>query len=262
MFGVDNNMRIELTLDSANNEKVRLPRINLNLLQAMIYKIMPDELSEFLHEKGYKYEKRKFKLFSYSWIRGKKKPAFDEKHIYFEAPLKLTISSPIAETLEGLANGSLTSQTIRLGNNELICSSVLVKNDAVETDSIILNTLSPITCFSTLYKADGKPYTVYHDPREDVFQQQIRENLKKKYALIHPDKKIPDTEIEIQPIGKPRQQIARFKEEDPRPIKGWWGKFRLKGSKEMLQVALDAGLGAKNSAGFGCISQIGSEGRK
>jgi len=52
MFGVDNNMRIELTLDSADNEKVRLPRINLNILQAMIYKIMPDELSEFLHEKG------------------------------------------------------------------------------------------------------------------------------------------------------------------------------------------------------------------
>jgi len=139
---------------------------------------------------------------------------------------------------------------------------VLVKNDSVETDSIVVNTLSPITCFSTLYKADGKPYTVYHDPREDVFQQQIRENLKKKYALIHPDKKIPDTEIEIQPIGKPRQQVARFKEEDPRPIKGWWGKFRLKGSKEMLQVALDAGLGAKNSAGFGCVSQIGNEGRK
>jgi len=252
-------MHIEVTFDSVNNEKVRLPRINLNLLQAMIYDIMPDDLSDFLHEKGYSFGKRKFKLFAYSWMRGKSKPQFDESFIYFEPPLKLTITSPIAETLEGLANGSLTSKKIRLGNNELNCSSVLVKNDIVETDSMVVNTLSPITCFSTLYKVDGKPYTVYHDPREGVFQQQIQENLKKKYSLIHPEKTIPDIEIEIQSIGKPRQQVARFREDDPRPIKGWWGNFRLKGSKEMLQVAIDAGLGAKNSAGFGCVSMNNTE---
>jgi len=29
--------------------------------------------------------------------------------------------------------------------------------------------------------------------------------------------------------------------------------LRLKGPEAMLQVALDAGLGAKNSQGFGCI---------
>ncbi len=36
-------------------------------------------------------------------------------------------------------------------------------------------------------------------------------------------------------------------------IKGWNGKFRLTGDKKMLELALSAGLGAKNSQGFGLI---------
>ena len=44
-----------------------------------------------------------------------------------------------------------------------------------------------------------------------------------------------------------------FKEDNSFPIKGWEGRFKLKGPKELLQVALDCGLGAKNSLGFGCI---------
>jgi len=36
-------------------------------------------------------------------------------------------------------------------------------------------------------------------------------------------------------------------------IKGWMGIYRLKGAVSLLKMALDAGLGAKNSQGFGCV---------
>jgi len=36
-------------------------------------------------------------------------------------------------------------------------------------------------------------------------------------------------------------------------IVGWEGLFRIEGEGEILKVALESGLGAKNSAGFGCI---------
>jgi len=39
-------------------------------------------------------------------------------------------------------------------------------------------------------------------------------------------------------------------------IKGWMGKYRLTGKPELLTVALDAGLGAKNSQGFGCCEVV------
>lgn len=249
-------MRIDLTFNNIPGEKVRLPRINLYLLQAMVYNIMPDDLSDFLHNKGYKFEKRTFKLFAYSWLKGKTRAGFDDQFIYFTPPLMLTVTSPISKTLEGIANGSLTNQKIRIGNTELECASVMVTQDKVTDSSAVVRTLSPITCFSTLYRPDGSPYTVYHDPQEEIFQQQITENLKKKFSLIYPCKTIPDGVVSLQPMGNPRQQIARFRPDDPRPVKGWWGKFKLKGPEELLQVALDAGLGAKNSAGFGCVESI------
>ena len=246
-------MQINLTFDSVDDGTIRLSRINLYLLQAMIYKIMPDDLSEFLHDKGYQYEKRTFKLFTYSWLKGKTKCVFDDQFIYFTPPLKLTVTSPISKILEGIANGSLTNQQIRIGNTELECTSVIVVKNEVKGASVVVRTLSPVTCFSTLYRPEGSPYTVYHDPREELFQEHITENLKKKFSLICPEKKVPDEPVSFQPIGNPRQQVARFRPDDPRPIKGWWGKFRLNGPRELLQVALDAGLGAKNSAGFGCV---------
>jgi len=252
-------MRIDLTFNSVDGGRIRLSRINLYLLQAMIYNIMPEDLSEFLHNKGYKFEKRTFKLFAYSWLKGKTKPGFDDQFIYFTPPLKLTVTSPISKTLEGITNGSLTNKKIRIGNTDLECSSIMVAGNEVNGSSIIIRTLSPVTCFSTLYRPDGSPYTVYHDPREEIFQQQITENLKKKFSLIHPDKAVPDETVSMQPLGNPRQQVARFRPDDPRPVKGWWGKFKLKGPEELLQVALDAGLGAKNSAGFGCVESFNRE---
>ena len=252
-------MRIDLTFNSIDGKEIRLSRINLYLLQAMIYKIMPDDLSDFLHNKGYQFEKRTFKLFAYSWLKGKTKPRFDDQFIYFTHPLKLSVTSPISETLQGIANGSLTNQKIRIGNTDLECTSVMVDRNMVGDSSIIVRTLSPVTCFSTLYRPDGSPYTVYHDPREEIFQQHITENLKKKFSLICPGKTVPDEPVSFQPIGNPRQQVARFRPDDPRPIKGWWGKFRLNGPEKLLQVALDAGLGAKNSAGFGCVESLNRE---
>ena len=41
------------------------------------------------------------------------------------------------------------------------------------------------------------------------------------------------------------------------PIKGWAGDFRLEGPEELLQTALDCGLGAKNSSGWGCVAPDG-----
>jgi len=39
-------------------------------------------------------------------------------------------------------------------------------------------------------------------------------------------------------------------------IKGWMGTFRLQGLKKALKLAYDAGLGSKNSQGFGMFEVI------
>jgi CRISPR-associated endoribonuclease Cas6 len=39
-------------------------------------------------------------------------------------------------------------------------------------------------------------------------------------------------------------------------IKGWMGKYRLTGEPRFLEIALSAGLGSKNSQGFGCCELV------
>jgi CRISPR-associated endoribonuclease Cas6 len=107
-----------------------------------------------------------------------------------------------------------------------------------------------------MYKKDGTPYTVYYSPFEKEFQEQLQNNLVKKFRLIFPKEPLPEHNVEFKPIGKPRLQVALFNAEDTRPIKGWWGNFQLEGPKELLSVGIDAGLGAKNSAGWGCVTPI------
>jgi CRISPR-associated endoribonuclease Cas6 len=248
-------MKVEIILSAIGTNEVVLPRINLNILQSFVYSIFSPERARFLHDSGYQYQNRKFKLFTFSWLVGKKK-RIEEKHIVFQSPVKLVLSSPLTPVLEDLASGALNKEQMRLGNNNLICNSVKVFREPETTEDMRVKALSPITCYSTMYKKDGTPYTVYYSPFEEEFKEQIHNNLVKKFSLVFPEKNLPESKVVIKPIGKPRLQVALFRADDPRPIKGWWGNFRLTGPKELLSVAIDAGLGAKNSSGWGCVTPI------
>ena len=49
--------------------------------------------------------------------------------------------------------------------------------------------------------------------------------------------------------------MSMFKDDSEFPIKGWWGKFKLEGPNELLQIALDCGIGARNSLCWGCLTK-------
>lgn len=248
----EDRMLIDLKFDSEDGW-LRVPKINLHLFQGMLYDLLPAAFAKFLHDTGFETEKRRFKLFAFSWPRGKGRPSFTDKHIVLKTPVQITIASPVDATVSGLSNGVLGKSNVRIGNSMLFCTEILARNPIVDCEEISVYTLSPITCYSTLYKKTGEPYTLYHSPVESEFISQIHTNLARKYTALFPDRTIPEGNVRITPLGEIREQVARFRPDDPRPIKGWWGRFRLRGPRELLQTALDCGLGAKNSAGFGCV---------
>ncbi len=252
-------MKIELFLETFSKENFVVPKVNLHLFQGFIYSLFSEERAHFLHSRGYEYEGRKFKLFAFSWPKAKKL-SIEEDRIVFQNPVSIVLASPVSEILQDLANGALVNQTLRIGNNDMQCTGVRVLPEPDLTEDIKVRALSPVTCYSTMYRKDGSPYTVYHSPAETEFKNQIHENLVKKFCIVNRDVPVPEGKISVEPIGTPRQQIALFKKEDPRPIKGWWGIFRLKGPVELLRIGLDAGLGAKNSAGWGCVEMLGGRG--
>ncbi|MCF7936044.1 MAG: CRISPR-associated endoribonuclease Cas6 [Synergistales bacterium] len=250
-------MRIRLFLESPSGA-VRLPRANLSIIQGLIYQVLPEQIAGPLHETGFPYERRRFKLFAFSWLRGKGAPKPSGDAVSFRSPLELVISSPRKEILLGAAQGLLEPRTLRLGNNEVTCSHVESSAPKAEGSEITIRTLSPITCYTTEAREEGRKRTIYHAPDEEPFLGQVQENLRRKSSLVFPEEDFAESRVTLEPVGRFRPKHNRFQAGDSHKILGWQGRFRLRGPQRMLQVALDAGLGAKNSAGWGCIALDGA----
>jgi CRISPR-associated endoribonuclease Cas6 len=60
-------------------------------------------------------------------------------------------------------------------------------------------------------------------------------------------------------VDKRKQHIVKFKDT---VIKGWSGTYELALPPPYLELAYYAGLGAKNSQGFGCIELYNEENRQ
>ena len=247
-------MHITLWLTSSERSSIRLPSANLHLFQSMLYSLLPPGQAGSLHDEGFNSDGRRMKLFAMSWPSSSSRPQFGESTVVFPLPVTLTVTTPLNELTAGFSGGALSAGTLRIGNNTVTCSRVETQQQTAKTDSIIIDTLSPITCYETS-EHDGRNYTRYFTPEDEQFQSSIHSNLLRKFNLLHPDENITGGNFKITPLGKVRERVSMFEKGGKFPVKGWWGRFKIEGRKELLQTALDCGLGSKNSSGWGCITE-------
>lgn len=246
-------MRLMVTLESPG--EIILPVHYNYLLQAAIYRqITRPVLREFLHEKGFALGQRRFKLFTFSRLMGRLRLDRAAGKIIFKPPFDLVVCSPIPFVLEEIGNGLLREGNMRLGDSLLEVRAVKVEDVVVRSSPILVRMLSPVVVYSTL-ETGGKRYTYYYSPFEPRFKELILTNLSKKYLLIFG--RPGDGEgFDISPV-RVRPSDLKIMEYKGTVIKGWMGTYRLAGDPQLLEVALDAGLGGKNSQGFGCCTVEG-----
>lgn len=249
-------MHIKFLFSMPNNSSVRLPSANLHLFQAMLYSLLPPEEASILHDVGFNSDGRKMKLFAMSWPSSASRPQFGAETVIFPLPITLTVTTPIKKLIEGFTCKALSKEYIRIGNNKFICNSIETEQQTANSTDLTVKTLSPITCYETV-ENNGKHYTRYLSPYDEKFQKAIFVNLIRKFRLLNPDHEIPDDDFRITPIGTLKERISMYdrRKNGLFPIKGWWGNFRIEGNMELLQIALDCGLGSKNSSGWGCVSK-------
>lgn len=250
-------MHITFSFDIEGDSTIRLPSANLHLFQSMLYSLLPDEIAGKIHDEGFDSDGRKMKLFSFGWPVADSCPQFGKGTIIFPLPIKLTVSTPLNELAAGFSGGALIKSDIRIGNNHLTCAKVEKQEQKVNSDSVLVQTLSPITCYESMDR-DGRNFTRYFSPYDDEFQSGIYLNLTRKFKLLYPDRELKDEDFKIIPRGRPKERVSMFEKGGLFPIKGWWGRFLLKGNREILQTAIDCGLGSKNSSGWGCVSIVRS----
>lgn len=242
-------MRLCLTLENKYENGFILPIHYNRLVQGAIYENISSDLANFLHNSGYLYKGRHFKLFTFSRLMGRYSLDKVKKQISFPEGAWLYISSPIKEFCTSIMGCMLGDGEIRLGNVFVEVTGITAEKIEVPGNSITVNTISPVVIYSTFNKPEGGKYTCYFEPGEKEFGQQLEDNLRKKYEAFYGGL-APAGHFTVKPLSQPRMNITMYKKT---VIKGYTCRMKIEGPKELLQIAVDAGIGSKNSQGFGCV---------
>ncbi|RKD31272.1 CRISPR-associated endoribonuclease Cas6 [Thermohalobacter berrensis] len=242
-------MRLEV--DFTFKDKLILPIHYNHIVQGFIYNNISDAaFRKFLHDKGYKYEKRNFKLFTFSRIMGKFKMNKKESTITFFSPIKLVVSSILDDFVNDFVTTLMKKEDLRLRNTPINFDKMEVHDYNNQSDEVHISMLSPMTTYSTV-EIHRKKKTIYHKPGDDIFSDLIYKNLKKKYKSIYGGE-APEGEFLIKPVDENKMKLISAKYRGF-IIKGWLGEYILKGDPELIKLAYDTGLGSKNAQGFGCF---------
>lgn len=258
-------------LSFAAKGPVVLPFDYNHILQAVVYSFVGDQsYAKFMHDSGYAFEKRNYKMFSFSGILQRPiRVDRQRKEFTFDSNFSFCVSSIENEFFNYVFNSIISvGEEVRFGRNSAQITGIELldrrtvsggKGQAVsekvedrQETALVVRTLSPITVYSTLYTAEGKHKTYYYQASETQFGQMLRDNLIRKYKALN-EKEPVYSEFDVRTLGRARERIITYK---GFIIKGQEGRFQLRGSKELVDLALCAGLGSKNSMGFGCLEPL------
>ena len=250
-------MRISLTLEPLNGRLV-LPIHYNHLIQGMIYSCLDSALSKWLHESGFLFGKRKFKLFVFSRLLASERQVDTASRVIsFSSKVCLKVGAMETEILESLAVHLVRFGEIQLNGQACRFTSVEVEMPVEANGAVLVRALSPITTYSTLFDAAGKKKTYYYNPWEQEFSQKILENLQRKArAYYGGEAELPSLEgsyIKPVRVSKRNEAIINFK---GLWIKGWTGLYELNLPEPYFTLAYNAGLGSKNSQGFGMVEVV------
>ncbi len=249
-------MRIKIQLES-EKDYILLPLHYNHTIQWMLYRNLPEKISEYLHNVGFLYHKRSFKLFTFS------KPWTQHYHIdrktkkiKMKSPISINLSSPIDGLVKMWGEEFIKRETIELGKNQLQLKKIEVIPPPPIDEINTIKTLSPITVYRTF--EDVRKFTRYYTPREPEFTEELKKNIQKKFYLIT-GKELRDFPFEIVGKAKFKSTVLKYKRTI---IEGVEGQFQIKAPPEIIATIYDAGLGAKNSQGFGMFYILNSNKRK
>lgn len=234
-------MRIEISHNLS--KPLVLPLAYQSILQSIIYRNIRDS-EEFgeLHDEGYQYEKRQFRLFTFSNIFGQ--AVVYEKNIIFYNKAKWFLSGNndnfVLNVKRHMEENGI--DYLKQHINDIVCKE---QNNQIETDDLIINMISPMVAYQTDEVTRKK---IYYSPSDEEFYRLIHDNFVRKYFAYY--NKFPESTIDLEPINvnSKDKRVTKFK---GIYMTGYKGVYRLFGKKENLNFLYNAGLGSNNSQGFG-----------
>lgn len=236
-------------------------------LSAAIYKIIQTAdaaFASFLHNTGYGGKGKSFKLFTFSDIKTPFQPQGDRMQLVTgEAELTVCFYMPAAAG--NFIKGLFINQQLEIADQKSKATFSIHHIESmpeinVGSDTVLLQPLSPLVAG----RKNERGHYDYRSPEDADFGECLCHNWIEKCAAIG----LPvaagyeDPQIGIKVLlfqHPPQQRLITIKggTAAETKIRGYT-KFRLevKAPKEVLEVALGAGLGLHNAQGMGCVGVV------
>lgn len=255
-------MRINLKLRAIKGRVI--PYNYFYPLSAAIYKLLnlgSQEYATFLHDHGYKFEGKNFKLFTFALKMKRKTTATG--HLLTGKFVDLIVSSPkIDEFIQVFVKGSFFSDIFSIkdyqGNGvDFVIESFHPEPEPEFNDITSFVMMSPLLLPLQLDKEQKTPKYILADQPEEA-NMILTRNLERKYRLLY-DSNYETSGLLLEfdqdylaKTPKPHMKMT-IREGTPEQteLKAIVCPFRLSGDKNLMKVGYECGFGLENSMGFG-----------
>lgn len=234
---------------------------------AVIYRILAQadkQYSSWLHENGYIVNgTKRFKLFAYSPFIFDKVKAMPQEgclNIVDERAIWYINFIPEKSTMEFI-QGIFAHQHFTIGNNlfkvAFDVTNVEVLASLPTSQEMSFQALSPVCV-----KLHEKNRTKYLPPTDPLFAQGIQQGLLTRYESLYgipyPNVGNQLMEFVIDTTKKIRTKLITIKKGTPAEtkVKGYLFSFRMKMPIELMNIAIEGGIGEQCSQGFGFIKAL------
>lgn len=248
-------MRLHIVFFS--DHPVILPWHYPHLLQGFLYgaiaKASP-KLGDFLHDQGFTVGSHRYKMLVFSWLYPRRARSLPEG-LSLIPPVHWWVSSPLSAPMEALATSLLKGGEVILGASRMKVEKVEVEPLPELSGRVLCETISPLVASTGLRKGD-KLHKRFLSPDEPDFWRVLDLNCKRKAAAL--GLLLPEEEagIRFEMRGKWRSKLLRA---HGTQVRGYEGRFVMEGEKRLLLLAYEAGLGERNSQGFGMFRVLRAE---
>ncbi len=258
-------MKFKIKLERTT-ERMVIPINYQYELSSWIYKVIRNadaQYSLFLHEKGYQTKRKTFKLFSFSNLTIPQRNIKKDRIEIISKDADFQISFYMDKTAENFIMGLFKNQLFNLGDtiSNVPLSVKQVEAVAMPTfgESVILKPTSPLV----IGKKNEKGHDDYLAPDHPDFADLLIRNLWDKYQAT--GQAIPlewqnaTISCRIIDLNRLKSRLVTIKANTPEQtkVRGYVDfSFELTAPKELIELALLAGLGKENALGFGACEVV------
>jgi CRISPR-associated endoribonuclease Cas6 len=262
-------MRFKITLQTNAAAFGNLLPLNYQYeLSSFIYHTIAQadmEYATWLHENGFRFNGRPFKLFTFSNLLIPKYEIDRERScIRIESERVEWLVSFLPETsTEKFIFGLFTDRVFQIGDKYAAVQFRTERIEALPEPSfereMRFGALAPV-CIP--FQPNDQRYATYLAPDRPEVPAIVLSNLLNKYHTFYGKHFEGDTgDFAFRVINRPKAKLIAVKKGTPEAssIRGYMFDFEMTAPQELMKIMFECGIGNKNSMGFGMVKVRGAE---